>query len=300
MVDLDNPSGALKYVNEGTDEKIRKYLPLVAGKKENVPEAANLEIGRWYYELAGQANLFGKMAMLKRAKTYCEIFLQTHKEKDQSRTVAELTLDSVRADLGKAASGSKSDASGSQWIDLLKPIDISQHVILGNCEKTDEDVHLMGDWRRLVVPPVVVSGNYDIEVVFVNKNSEGRLCLLLPIKNTAVDLWVGSGNKSQGSDFGLEMVNGKENTKVTPERLTNNKPYTFQAQVRIVGDNVSIVSSLDGNPLIQWSGPANALSLKPHWKGLPPKRLGLGAYCMNAYIKKAQIQFLTGNVSPSR
>jgi hypothetical protein len=96
------------------------------------------------------------------------------------------------------------------------------------------------------------------------------------------------------------MVNGKENTKIMPEKLVNDKPYTLLVQVRTIGDIVSITSSLDGKPFIQWSGPANAISLKSHWKGLPPNRLGLGAYCMNAYIKKAQIQLLTGNAGPSR
>jgi hypothetical protein len=214
---------------------------------------------------------------------------------------AEIALiEEEQARLKDDGKGAKKEVKQGAWIDLLKLIDVSQHVVLGACEKTDEGVHLKGDWRRLVVPPVVTYGNYDVEAVFVNKNSDGRFCLLLPIKNTAVDLWVGSGNKNQGADYGLEMVNGKENTKIMPEKLVNDKPYTLLVQVRTIGDIVSITSSLDGKPFIQWSGPANAISLKSHWKGLPPNRLGLGAYCMNAYIKKAQIQLLTGNAGPSR
>jgi len=302
LVDQDNPVEALKYLNDTSEEKARKYLPIAAGESEEISEALNVEIGQWYYDLAGQAGFLGKAAMLNRAKSYYERFLLMHPTKDQSQTIAELALDSIKSDLAKTASAAKAAAASgnSQWVDLLKLIDPTKNVVLGKCVQEEGGIRLTGDWRRLVVPPVVVSGNYDLEVTFVNKNSEGRLGLLLPVGNTAVDLWLGSGNDNQGADFGIEMINGKENTQVKPNRLENNRPYTVLVQVRTAGNKVAIASFLDGSPLIQWSGLVSAISLKPHWKCLEPQHLGLGAYCMNVHLQKARIQLLSGKTASAR
>jgi formylglycine-generating enzyme required for sulfatase activity len=118
LVDLDKPAEAAKYVGDGDDPAMRKYVPAAAKPIEDAPELACKELGDWYKGLADQvATPASKGAMLRRAQTYYQRFLMLHTAADLGRTVATLALkriDDALAVLGPAPepkSDPKSDPS---------------------------------------------------------------------------------------------------------------------------------------------------------------------------------------------
>lgn len=100
LIDLDDPAGAAKVVNEDCEESLRTYLPLAAGNGGALAEEACLELAAWYQSLAGK-NPAGKLTLLQRAKSFYELYLRKHKTADLARKAAELKLKEVRDTLIK-------------------------------------------------------------------------------------------------------------------------------------------------------------------------------------------------------
>jgi tetratricopeptide (TPR) repeat protein len=76
LVEMDNPAGAAKFLDESLDEATRKFVPGAAKPIEEAPELACTELGDWYKGLADQATTpASKGAMLRRAQGYYQRFL---------------------------------------------------------------------------------------------------------------------------------------------------------------------------------------------------------------------------------
>jgi hypothetical protein len=69
-VELNQPSEALKYLDESDSQVWRTYLPLAAKSLEDTSEALCLELGKWYAHLAKDAGKAGKCCMLRRALSF--------------------------------------------------------------------------------------------------------------------------------------------------------------------------------------------------------------------------------------
>jgi len=102
LVEMDDPAGAAKFVDETLDEATRKYVPAAAKPLEEAPELACNELGDWYRGLADEATApASKGAMLRRAKEYYERFLGLHKTDDLARAGAALMLKKIGDALAK-------------------------------------------------------------------------------------------------------------------------------------------------------------------------------------------------------
>jgi len=100
LVELDNPAEAAKYADLGADETTKKYLLVASMKLDTLPEKACLELGDWFKGLeASAAGLSGKAAMLKRAKTYYDRYLEVHAADDMDRMRAKLASAKIEKDL---------------------------------------------------------------------------------------------------------------------------------------------------------------------------------------------------------
>ncbi len=107
LVEMNDPAGAAKFVDETLDEATRKYVPAAAKPVEDAPELACKELGEWYRGLADQATApASKGVMLERAKAYYERFLDLHKADDLARTGATLMLTKIVGALAKIESKS--------------------------------------------------------------------------------------------------------------------------------------------------------------------------------------------------
>jgi len=109
LVDMDDPAGAAKAVDESLDEATRKYVPAAAKPLDKVPEYACKELGEWYRGLADQAVAPAtKGAMLRRAQGYYQRFLDIHTPEDLARGTATLTLKKIGDQLAKLGAAAES------------------------------------------------------------------------------------------------------------------------------------------------------------------------------------------------
>ena len=151
------------------------------------------------------------------------------------------------------------------WIDLLALVDPSKHGIVGHWERRgDSLVGLTYTDRRFMVP-YAVDGSYKISMEFTRPTGKHAVTLKLPVGDTAVELvtsfWGGQYN-------GLFLI---DETKIYRRSdissglkknvsIINGKRYRLDVDVKVAGANASIVSTLDGDPLVSWSGDYSRLS----------------------------------------
>jgi len=101
LLDMDDPAEAGKHLREDVDEFLRTYVPLSARPLGEVEPAACLELGQWYYSLAGEASAAGKLTALTRAMKYHERYLGRTKDGDVKRIKAKVTLGEIVKQLNK-------------------------------------------------------------------------------------------------------------------------------------------------------------------------------------------------------
>jgi len=145
VAELDDPAEGAKLLTGDMSEQIRTYVPLAAKDPAQVEEAACLELGNWYVELAKGASSGGKAICLDRAIAYLERFLDLHKAEDTSRIQGKLLLDKARAELkqlqaakpvaGKPAVTAQTVLKPGQWHDVLKLVDVKKHRISGTWKR---------------------------------------------------------------------------------------------------------------------------------------------------------------------
>jgi len=309
LVELDNPAEGLKYLDESCDENVRRYLPAAAKDGEGAPALANMELAQWYYQLATEASPCGKAAMLTRAQTYYERFLKMHPEKDADRAKAELALDSIKADFAKAAQPRAKYVptfGRGQWIDLLKLLDPAKDGVMGTFERQDDGVRLVGSgaiggWRRLTAPPVLVVGDYDLEVTFMLRGGTWEVKVLLPVGSSAVMLNWYEGRDDDQPKFTLESISGSKDTRAKAPRLETKRSYTFNVQVRTGASKAAIAVFLDGKSVLKWSGPESAITPpRGDYRAADVRRVGLGYYVGDVVYQKARLRMLSGKAVPVR
>jgi hypothetical protein len=101
VVELDSPAEAAKFLDAGSDEATRTYVPLGAKEVNEVAEPVCAQLGDWYRSLAGSAIGDAKVAMLRRAKTYYGRFLELHMDQDAPAQKAKASLEEVKRELEK-------------------------------------------------------------------------------------------------------------------------------------------------------------------------------------------------------
>ncbi len=102
LLELDDPSQAAKLLNEDSDQQLRTYIPLAAGKTEEIDESVCFEIGRWYWSMFPEAQTpAAKTTILTRTKTYLDHFAKLHTAKDISSLHARTILAKVDKELAK-------------------------------------------------------------------------------------------------------------------------------------------------------------------------------------------------------
>jgi tetratricopeptide (TPR) repeat protein len=105
LVDLDDPAEAATFLDDSSDEAMRKYVPAAAKGVGAAPQLACLELGQWYHGLAGDAHALSKPGMLTRARDYLERFLELHTVQDANRLLADQLLATIQEQLSKLGQG---------------------------------------------------------------------------------------------------------------------------------------------------------------------------------------------------
>ncbi|MCX5684941.1 MAG: hypothetical protein NT049_14840 [Planctomycetota bacterium] len=310
VVESNNPAAAVPLIDTTVDATLQKFVPAAAKGIDQTPEMACSQLGDWYRGLADQAVGPAKASMIARAKAYYARFLSLHAAEDVARaqvTLAMKKLDEAsavvepapadtaakpaapskggvpaKAPAAAAAAAASDTLAANQWHDLIMYIDTNKDPVFGiipvgwRREKNNTLVCSNSGYNsnsRLTVP-VMPQGSFDLQAKFaITGSTYGYVGFYLPTGTNVVMLRVNCSGPS-----GLDYINDRtssSNGTGMPTSLVIGRVYTIDARVTLTGDQASIVATLDGKPLVQWSGPQAALS---PYETMDIRCLGLHTY----------------------
>lgn len=277
LVELDNAAEAANFLGEDLDGTTRKHVPEASVPIDEVSETTCLGLAKWYVSLAETPAKSSKAAMLWRAKTYYERFLDLHQAQDLSRTASVLALNKVEESLAKLGPTSQQDNGASSWIDCLRLVELPKHAVSGKWDRKGNQLFVAEEGKScLATIPLSPESSYQLQVVFTRVSGNGQVGVALPIKSASCDIVL------QPSVFGLEKIkeeNGKEGGKwVGFGPVVSGRDYCLDVKVEIRGNQASIDAGLDGKCLIQWQGPSSSLRVTPGWSLPETKFLKLHAW----------------------
>jgi hypothetical protein len=300
LVNLDRPDQAALHLEGVKDEALLKYVPAAAKGIDAAPELACLELGEWYRGLAETAPPANRAAMYARATEYLERFLERHDAKDLDNTRATIALEKVTAAIAAlSAQGGAPTGSGrrGQWIDLLALVDPARDAIVGKWERRGNDLAATGGGADLAIP-VLVAGDYDLELRLTPIDGSGYLGMSLPVGATGVNVYF----SRVSSKCGLSRVSGKgHDANETTNRnaiVENGRSYVVYAKIAAQEKSAQIQVSCDGAQVILWQGPLSALTLN-HRTGMPSQP-GLEAWNCNVIFHSIRLRMLSGQAKPLR
>ena len=311
VVDLDDPAEAAKFVDASLDATLQKFVPAAAKGLDQTPELPCGQLGDWYRGLADQAAGAAKASLTTRARAYYKRFLSLHTTEDVAQAQVVLAMKKLDEAAAPPAETPKTDTAAktprptkagaakagataaipetfaaNQWHDVLKYVDAAKDPVLGSIPigwrrdgKTvvyqyGGSYYSSGPESKVTVP-VMPQGNYDLQVMFAVSRTQGSAGIYLPVGLTCVLLRIYSNGYTAS---GLEYVGGQaaySNGTGTMVTLFVNRVYTIEIRVTVTGDQANIAATLDGGPLVQWSGPLSALTT---YDSVDRRCLGLHGY----------------------
>ena len=299
LVELDDPAQAEKFLNESSDESLRKYVPAVSKGVDAAPEVACMELGEWYRSLGEAPGVSpgGKEAMLKRARAYYQRFLDLHKTEDIVRNQAALALkkaDEMLAKLGPAKG--EGIIGPGRWIDLLKLIDLEKDVMKAKGIWTFKDGELVissNGFDRLTIP-ISPTGSYQLRGRFIRNTLDLSHWYVLPVGSAGVAVSFGRG------EYGALMrASGKPDTGA-PQKVINGQEYLVEITVLLSGNQADIRVTLNGKPHLHWQGPVSDLSVADECRVPDPKCVALGVEWGDYVFKSVQLRMLSGKAKMLR
>ena len=301
LVDLDNPVEAARYVEGVADESLAKYAAAAAKGVESTPELASKELGQWYCTLAEGAPAAAKAAMVARAKTYYERFLDLHAADDLDRTTVALVLNKVSAELallsappGTVSASTDTIIAPGKAVDVLKSVDPKKDTVKGRWKMQDGGLRVEStEPAQRVALPVMVAGSYEFDVEFTRTGGYDNVVFMVPVAGSEALL-----SLNVFTDTALFEVNhGQGEPKDARTKVgtfQNGRKYSTRIQVLVRGDEAQVTISLDGKRLLGWTGPHAALTRPGDWV-LPRRQcLGMGTWSSNILFHTARLKMLSG------
>ena len=158
----------------------------------------------------------------------------------------------------------------SEWVDVLGAVDLDWDTVSGDWRRDGADVTTGPIPYSRIMLPVELEGSYDLKAEFTRLQRDDRSAtILFPVGRRTCLLHLGAW-----SIHGLEridgMITGDRLNPATrrPGLLINGQRYSVTLAVRLDGGKAKIDVTLDGQPLISWSGRQESLDVLNHW-GLP-------------------------------
>ena len=294
VVDLDNPVEASRFIDDGSEPAMKKYVPAAAKGVEDCPELACVELGDWYRGLANQADSGAKADMLARARAYYKRFLNLHKADDLARTQTTLALEKVDEALAKLAPSGRdaSTASSAGWVDLLRLVDLKRDVEEGTWERKDDGILVLETaWHPKCKIPVSIEGSYRLQVEFTALERASNVYVSFPAAE-ATCRWQLEGSKNALSVNGADRAKGEL-------RLAKGRKYVAEITVTGRAGHGEITVTVDGQPAVRWEGKASDFAL-PKGRGPDPRPLRLGVVNTRALFTALRVKLIAGKFKPVR
>ncbi len=180
-----------------------------------------------------------------------------------------------------------------EQIDLLKEIQLPNHVVVGDWSINTNGVTVSpGEFSRLSIP-VQTAANYQLELELTRKLGIGEVNLIFPVGSRSCMLSLG-----QNDWCGLELPYGNRQGQQIPGHLSNNQRHKLLLKVTTENSQADIKAELNGSVILNWQGTLESLSLRSDWQ-VQPHSFGLGADQGQAIFHK-MILFVEKNHQVSR
>jgi len=302
LVAFDDPARASQFLAEGIDPGLLKYVPVAAKPLNAASEPMCLELGRWYRSLSGIAYPWARYSMFARARGYFVRYLTLHARVDKDRSDAEKDLKSIEDHMTPLCADPSTAPEccyfpTGRWTEVLPFTDLAKDAQgkLGATGWTQKGTALVAADPNRDTPrtqlPVYLQGSYDLQVRFIGGSTtpKSQVLLFLPVGAGYTTLKVG------GKPAGLDKVADKspgQNSTFFDSPLASDCAGLIEVQVRLNGDQATLLAALDGKSVVRWVGPQSDLTASG---GLRAKdRLGIGYYDGTATFASVQVRSGSG------
>jgi len=188
------------------------------------------------------------------------------------------------------------DAEG--WEDLLARLTPDEVEKTGHGWNLKDGELFSPDTKFATLPlPAEVSGtSYRLRVKLRKVAEKGVFHIVLPVADRMCGFELERRPSSSNFYTGLSLVNGKWGPDlpgvVEGKQVNDTAPHDLELTVRLDGANATITTTLDGQPLYEWTGPTAALSQHKAWATTEPGALALGTYAGGWAVSEVELKRL--------
>jgi serine/threonine protein kinase/WD40 repeat protein len=176
------------------------------------------------------------------------------------------------------------------WVDVLARMNPERDAVVGSWQRQDNRLlSASGDFTR-IGSPISTTGSYEARVRFQTFDDTAEVSFLLPLGNSSIRVWL--DRNRGGIDRFRNAPSGVPLGKFT---VKPNQTHEAHIVTKILKDQADVQVSLDGEPILAWTGPVNAAFPRKDW-AIPFHAFGFGAHCRTVALEGYRVRPLSGNL----
>jgi len=153
------------------------------------------------------------------------------------------------------------------WVEVLPLVDVARDAVSGQWVMEDGGLKQLqfGKAHRELMLPVGAGDSYEMEVEFTKLAGEDCVNIRFPVRRVNPLLIISGYRPGYRSNIqNIRVVDEASGKPVNPSTvkslpLENGRRYRCNLRVVVDGDEIEIVSKLDGKDLVQWRGPIHGV-----------------------------------------
>jgi len=256
---------------------------------------------RWWEQAESQENPRWSASMRGRAIAWYRTAIRGLEGLDKIK--AQRRLEAAQASETMDVAGSGQELVHGESTSIIGAVDIENDRVFGDWSRnrrllmaTAKDWGAQGGQGTRIMMPVVIDGEYDLEVKFTRVSGPGSVGVILPVGGVECMVLLSAyGGKRSGINF-IDGRDIKENpTRKEPGTLSNGRMYTLFISVRLKEQSTADISVLlQGKPYIHWSGKTSSLSLHRVWGVHEKRRPALGINFATVVFHDVRVRPISG------
>ncbi len=262
MIQGDWPKG-LPHLAKGSDEDLKAVASQELAKPTRAADQIRLADAWW--GLAEASKPADKDKFLDRAEQWYKQAEQSARSAlEKTKILSRLTEISKIRYPNPDQQLNRGDALPTGlWIDLLRRVRLNEDWTVGEWSRTAQGLAVAPGPHPRVALPVMIDGEYDLEVAFVRTKGGADVNFFLPVGSRNCAMMFSVPLEGGGAVSGLSNIDGRsvrDNPTTRPTTLVNGQPYLATIRVRLPDELANIEVLLNGEPFLRWSGEQASLA----------------------------------------